>query len=112
MGCHAQTISGLTTEIQRTPTSALFVQRAAAYLAAGDPRSALADTDRALDKDALNVRALAVRGQANMKLGRFSNTITDLTGAIALAPGDASLYIARAEAYLAAGDQPRAQADR
>ncbi|MEO5923082.1 MAG: tetratricopeptide repeat protein [Bryobacteraceae bacterium] len=112
ISCHAQNISSLTTEIQRTPTSALYVQRATAYLTAGDARAALADADRALDRDALNVRALTVRGQANTKLGRYSNTITDLTGAIALAPSDASLYMARSEAYVAAGDQPRALADR
>ena len=110
--CSAQSISSITTEIQRTPTAALYVQRATAYLTAGDARAALADADRALDRDALNVPALTVRGQANTKLGRFSNTVADLTGAIALAPKDAMLYLARAEAYAAVGDQPRAQADR
>jgi tetratricopeptide (TPR) repeat protein len=110
--CNAQSISGLTAEIQRTPTAALYVQRASAYLTTGDARAALADADRALDRDALNVRALTVRSQANTKLGRFSTTVADLSGAIALAPGDASLYMARAEAYAAVGDQPRALADR
>lgn len=112
VSCSAQNISSLTTEIQRTPTAALYVQRASAYLTAGDARAALADADRALDRDALNVPALAVRGQANTKLGRFSNTVADLTGAIALAPKDAALYLARSEAYAAVGDQPRAQFDR
>ncbi len=112
VSCCAQNISSLTTEIQRTPTAALYVQRASAYLTAGDARAALADADRALDRDALNVSALAVRGQANTKLGRFSNTVADLTGAIALAPKDATLFVARSEAYAAVGDQPRAQADR
>jgi len=111
-GCYAQNIQSLTAEILRAPTAALYVERAAAYLTAGDARGALADTDRALDRDALNVRALTLRGQANLKLGRFSNTISDLSGAIALAPTDASLYVARSEAYAAAGDQPRALADR
>ncbi len=112
LGCCAQSISSLTAEIQRTPTATLYVQRASAYLTAGDARAALADADRALDRDALSVRALTVRGQANTKLGRFSSTVADLTGAIALAPIDAALYLARSEAYAAIGDQPRAEADR
>ena len=112
IGCNAQNISSLSAEIQRAPSASLYAERAAAYLAAGDARGALADTDRALDKDALSVRALKLRAQANVKLGRYSAAITDLTGAIALAPSDASLYVARSEAYAAAGDQPRALADR
>src|SRR4051812_20376587 len=93
--CSAQSISNLTTEIQRAPTAALYVQRASAYLIAGDARAALADTDRALDRDALYVPALTVRSQANAKLGHFSNSVADLTGAISLAPKDAALYMAR-----------------
>lgn len=112
IGCYAQNISSLSAEIQRAPTAALYADRAAAYLAAGDARGALADTDRALDKDALNVRALSLRAQANSKLGRFSAAVTDLSGAISLAPTDAALYVQRSEAYAAVGDQPRALADR
>ncbi len=112
IGCHAQSIQSLSAQIQKTPTPALYVERAAAYLASGDAKQAVVDIDRALDRDSLNVRALTLRGQANFKLGRYSETITDLSGAIALAPGDASLYVARSAAHAAAGDQPRAQADR
>lgn len=111
-GCFAQNVSTLSAEIQRAPSAKLYAERAAAYLAAGDARGALADTDRALDKDALSVRALVLRAQANSKLNRFSAAVTDLTGAIALAPTDAALYVARSEAYTAIGDQPRALADR
>lgn len=111
-GAYAQNISTLSAEIQRAPSASLYAERAAAYLASGDARGALADTDRALDKDALNVRALVLRGQANSKLGRYSAAVTDLTGAIGLAPTDAALYAARAEAYAAVGDQPRALADK
>lgn len=111
-GCYAQNVSTLSAEIQRAPSAKLYAERAEAYLAAGDARGALADTDRALDKDALNVRALVLRAQANSKLNRFSAAVTDLSGAIALAPTDAALYVARAEAYTAIGDQPRALADR
>lgn len=111
-GCYAQNVSTLSAEIQRAPSATLYAERAAAYLAAGDARGALADTDRALDKDALSVRALVLRAQANSKLNRFSAAVTDLSGAIALAPTDAALYIARSEAYTAVGDQPRALADR
>jgi tetratricopeptide (TPR) repeat protein len=112
IGCYAQNVSNLSAEIQRAPTATLYADRAAAYLAAGDARGALADTDRALDKDALNVRALSLRAQANAKLGRHSAAVTDLSGAIALAPTDAALYVARSEAYATIGDQPRALADR
>lgn len=110
--CTGQNISTLTAQIQRTPTAALYVERASAYLAAGDARQAVADSDRALDRDALSVRALTLRAQGNMKLGRNSDAVTDLTGAIALAPTDATLYMTRAAAYAAIGDQPRALADR
>ncbi len=111
-GCYAQNVSTLSAEIQRAPSATLYAERAAAFLAAGDARGALADTDRALDKDALNVKALVLRAQANSKLNRFSAAVTDLSGAIALSPTDAALYVARSEAYTAIGDQPRALADR
>ena len=112
IGCHAQSVQSLSAQIQKTPTPTLYVERAAAYLAAGDAKQAVIDIDRALDRDSLNVRALTLRGQANFKLGRYSEAITDLSGAIALAPSDASLYVARSAAHAAAGDQPRSLADR
>jgi tetratricopeptide (TPR) repeat protein len=110
--CFAQSVSTLSTELQKSPSASRYADRAAAYLAAGDPKGALADTDRALDKDALNVRALVLRAQANSKLNRFSAAITDLSGAIALSPNDAALYMARSYAYASISDEPRALADR
>lgn len=112
LGCNAQSIQSLTAQIQKAPTASLYVERGLAYLAAGDPKQAIADSDRALDRDSLNVQALALRGQANSRLGRYSAAITDFSGAIALSPGDAALYVARSAAHTAAGDQPRALADR
>jgi tetratricopeptide (TPR) repeat protein len=112
VGCSAQSVQSLTAQIQKTPTAALYVERAKAYLAAGDARQAVADSDRALDRDSLNIRALTLRSQANAKLGRYSDAVTDLSGAIGLSPSDASLYVARSSAYLSAGDQRRSLEDR
>lgn len=110
--CHAESIQNLTAQIQKKPTAALYVDRGAAYLEAGDAKQAVADFDRALDQNAVNVEALRLRAQAQSKLGRSGNAITDLSSAIALAPADATLYMARAEAYAASGDARHANEDR
>jgi tetratricopeptide (TPR) repeat protein len=112
LSCRAQTVQSLTAQIQKTPTAAVYVDRGSAYLTAGDGKNALSDADRALDRDALSLPALLLRGRANTKLGRPAETVTDLSGAIALAPTDATLYLARSAAYAAAGDSKRAQEDR
>jgi tetratricopeptide (TPR) repeat protein len=110
--CTGQSILELTAQIQRAPTAALLAQRGAAYLEAGDARQALADFDRALERDPVYLPALTGRARAHSRLGRHANAITDWSGAIALAPNDAALYLARAAAYAASGDVRRAQQDR
>ncbi len=101
----------LTTQIQKKPSASLYVDRGSAYLQAGDAKQAVARFDRALEQSAVNVDALRLRARAQSKLGRPSS-ITDLSSAIALAPSDATLYLARAEAYAAAGDARHAYEDR
>lgn len=105
-------IPSLTAQIQKTPTASLYADRGAAYLSAGDPKNALSDFDRALDRDALSLRAITLRAQANTRLGRHADAITDYSGAIALSPADAQLYLSRAASYAAAGDAAHAEADR
>jgi tetratricopeptide (TPR) repeat protein len=109
---HAESIQNLTAQIQKKPSAALYMDRGAAYLDAGDAKQAVADFDRALDQNAVNVQALRLRAVAQTKLGHSSNAITDLSSAIALAPADATLYLARAEAYAASGDARHANEDR
>jgi tetratricopeptide (TPR) repeat protein len=109
---HAESIQNLTAQIQKKPSAALYVDRGTAYLDAGDAKQAVADFDRALEQDAVSVDALRLRAVAQSKLGRSANAITDLSSAIALAPADATLYWARAEAYAAAGDARHAGEDR
>lgn len=109
---HAESIQNLTAQIQKKPTAALYVDRGVAYLQAGDAKQAVADFDRALEQNAINVDALRLRAQAQTKLGRGSDAITDLSSAIALAPADATLYMARADAYAAAGDSRHSYEDR
>lgn len=108
----AQTVQSLTVQIQRAPTAALYVQRGNVYLDAGDAKQAVADFDRALERDSMHVRALTLRAEAYSKLNRYGDAITDLSGAIALAPANAFLYVSRAEAYAASGDARHAQEDR
>jgi tetratricopeptide (TPR) repeat protein len=110
--CHAESIQNLTAQIQKKPTAALYMDRGTAYLEAGDAKQAVADFDRALDQNAVNVDALRLRALAQSKLGRSGNAITDLSSAIALAPADATLYLARAEAYASSGDARHANEDR
>ncbi len=109
---YAQSVQSLTAQIQRTPTAALYIERGSAYLEAGDAKQAVADYDRALERDSVNLKALTLRAQAYTKLNRFHDAITDLSGAIALAPADAMLYVARSDAYAAAGDARHAKEDR
>ncbi len=109
---HAESIQNLTAQIQKKPSAALYVDRGAAYLEAGDAKQAVADFDRALEQSAVNIQALRLRAQAESKLGHSANAITDLSSAIALAPADATLYWARAEAYASSGDARHAGEDR
>jgi tetratricopeptide (TPR) repeat protein len=108
----AQNLQTLTAQIQRTPTAALFVERGTAYLDAGDAKQAIADFDRALEQDATHLQALTLRARAYSALNRHGDAITDLSGALALAPGDAALYLSRSRSYAASGDAAHAQQDR
>lgn len=109
---HAESIQNLTAQIQKKPSAELYMDRGSAYLQAGDAKQAVADFDRALEQNAINVAALRMRAQAHSKLGRSANAITDFSSAIALAPADATLYLARAEAYAATGDALHAYEDQ
>lgn len=109
---YVQSVQSLTAQLQRTPTPALYIERGSAYLEAGDAKQAVTDYDRALERDSVNLKALTLRAQAYSKLNRFHDAITDLSGAISLAPADALLYLARSEAYAAAGDARHATEDR
>jgi tetratricopeptide (TPR) repeat protein len=108
----AQSVQSLTTQIQRTPTAALYAERGSLYLESGDARQAIADFDRALERDPVNPRTLEWRARAHAQMGRHDNAITDLSGALALNPSAAELYLARADAYAATGDMRHAVADR
>ncbi|MEO8097053.1 MAG: tetratricopeptide repeat protein [Acidobacteriota bacterium] len=110
--CFAQSIQSLSAQIQRTPTAALYIDRGAAYAQAGDYKQAVADYDRALQRDSVNTRALRLRATAQAKMGRTADAITDYSSAISLSPASAALYLERATAYLAAGDPQHALADR
>src|SRR5581483_4766987 len=76
-----------------------YVQRAAAYRAKGDYKSAIRDYDKAIgeldyDADALNKRGLAYAGD-----GKLDRAIRDFNEAIAKYPYDDSAYYNRAQAY-------------
>jgi tetratricopeptide (TPR) repeat protein len=107
----AQSIQSLSSQIQRTPTASLYLERGIKYMQAGDARQAVADFDKVVERETLNVRALTLRAEGYMKLGRPADAITDLSGCLALAPADPQLYLARAEAYAATGDARRAETD-
>ncbi|MEP6961631.1 MAG: hypothetical protein ABI995_06115, partial [Acidobacteriota bacterium] len=68
--CFAQSIQTLTTQIQRAPTAALYIDRGLAYEQTGDMQKAVADYSRALEREAVNTRALRLRAAAQAKLGR------------------------------------------
>jgi tetratricopeptide (TPR) repeat protein/tRNA A-37 threonylcarbamoyl transferase component Bud32 len=74
-----------------------------AQLAAGDYQLAADAFTRALELDSQNVMALLGRARAYEDLGQVSDALGDIEAAIALAPGEAVAYDARARLQLQYG---------
>ena len=79
------------------------------YLDQGDYQQAIIHLNRALVLEPYNTRALAVRAQANMEIGRPLNAAADYTHAIEQSRKQGKplpdYYLKRARAYEAAGNQ-------
>jgi len=73
---------------------------AAALLRTGDAEGALREFDAALRLNVANGDALSGRGEARLRLGRFSEAVKDLTAAAALDPKAARPSTARALSLL------------
>jgi Tfp pilus assembly protein PilF len=80
-------------------------------LATGEPAAALAQLDRFLAREPTHVDGLATRARIRLALVQPRDAAADFAAAIAASPGpDAELYLAQADALMAAGDENAAAA--
>jgi tetratricopeptide (TPR) repeat protein len=85
--------------------------RGAHYFATGNNRAALDDLNQSLKLEG-TVDGYYQRGQVHVAMGRYNDAIHDFDEAIATKPGMPFVYLARANARRALGDEAGAIADQ
>jgi tetratricopeptide (TPR) repeat protein len=111
-----KTVEGCTAVLQSSALTQLKQQRAeysrgAAYVAMGQPESAIPDLDVAIQLYPDDVTAFIKRCEAYVDIGQPGRAIEDCNRAIRLDPSNAGAFQYRGRAWLAIGNQARARAD-
>jgi tetratricopeptide (TPR) repeat protein len=88
-----------------------YYNRGTAYFQIEKYKEALKDLDKAYELNPKFVSILLNRGLTKYYLKNFDGAISDLTAGIELDPTVKNLYLARAYAYQAKGDEAKANAD-
>ncbi len=96
---------------QETGLGAALRVRAAAYAGQGDPQSALADYQAAIDAAPDDAANYIARGRFYAQQGHDKDALVDYTTAIEVAPEDPETYSARAAFYRRRGQYKQALAD-
>ncbi len=95
---------------------AILLERGFVYGQMGDFERGIADLTRALGDTQMarpeSARALALRGAAYAKLGRYPEALDDFSKALTASPDDFDLHLARATVYTALNQHERALQDR
>lgn len=89
----------------------VWANRGTAYLNKGDDDQAISDLSRAISLDASDVIAYDNRGKAYLHKKRYEEAIADFTKAINLGTDDPKVWLGRALARQARGDDSGANAD-
>jgi Na+/H+ antiporter NhaD/arsenite permease-like protein/Tfp pilus assembly protein PilF len=90
---------------------AAYINRSSAYRATGDFDHAIADLDKALQRNPKSALALIKRASIYQKKGDLDRAITDYNAALAAQPKSAAAFYGRGEAYRAKNDFDRAITD-
>ena len=85
------------------PNHRAYNNRGNAYMAMGQPASAIKDYDKAIDLKPSDARAYSGRGSAYSALGRYHEAMRDYDQAIKLKPDFADVYHGRGGVYAARG---------
>ncbi len=106
-------ISNYTQAIELDPTLAIaYLNRGNARLRQNRPDDAIADLDKALDRDPkLACSVYAYRAQAHFQKREWPQAIAEYTQQMKLLPANAQLYDARGMARINNGDTEQARAD-
>ncbi|MBX3422487.1 MAG: tetratricopeptide repeat protein [Pirellulaceae bacterium] len=97
--------------LQSPEEGRLYTLRASAHWAQGDPESALADFDKAIQLGYTESHAYASRGLFHSTMGQHDKAIEDFTLAIAKDPKDQVPRMNRASVYMVVGKYDLAVAD-
>ncbi|MEM3399568.1 MAG: tetratricopeptide repeat protein [Candidatus Micrarchaeia archaeon] len=108
---YEEAIESFTRSLEKLETPTAFYNRALAYMAVGERRSAIADLTRALLLEPENPQYYAMRGVARFEAGEYNDAVFDFTRAIGLEPQNISLYHARGVAFFESGNYDRAIED-
>lgn len=87
-----------------------YISRAMYYLESNEPQKAIADCSDALERKWSN-KALSIRGDAYLQMGRYDDAINDYTAAKRLDTGVAEAYFRRAQQREERGNKEGARAD-
>jgi tetratricopeptide (TPR) repeat protein len=88
-----------------------FYARGLAYLLVGNYAASIADCDKAVALNRLNVGAYVNRGLAYKAVGDYDHALSDFDNAIRLNPRNAVPYVGRGLTYYAKGDYGQAIAE-
>jgi tetratricopeptide (TPR) repeat protein len=87
-----------------------YISRATYYLEKGEPQKAIADCSAAIERK-WSTKALSIRGDAYLQIGRYDEAINDYTSAKRLDSGVAEAYFRRAQQREERGNKEGARAD-
>jgi rhomboid protease GluP len=90
---------------------AVFLRETADCLQKNDVKGALANLDSAIALDPENTKALFLRSNFNLTLGRYPQALRDINEVLAIKQDDSMAYNERASTYLAMGRYSDALAD-
>ena len=111
-GENVEAVDLVNNSLIKFPSShALYVARARAFTALGNPRSALDDYSSALSLSKRNAEYFSERGNIYVELGKDRKAIDDYSKALKLKPELFDLYLKRAEALKRTEDYPKALQD-
>jgi serine/threonine protein kinase/Tfp pilus assembly protein PilF len=108
---YEQAIAAFTQAIELTPHASTYMNRAAVYLESKQPSMALADANRAIEREPTFADGYVWRALARIEFGQLDAANSDIETALSINPKSGEAHWARAAIWRRRGDAERALAD-